>query len=151
LLLAGYYNFRRNVIVPNVSWGLLDHEADILVCSKQFYVTEIEIKISKSDLLADRNKRHGHVDRQNRIKYLYFAVPEKLLPFTEFLDESVGIFVVKEYVSGGFYIELHRKAKAKNKARPLDYYEYLQLCRLGVMRVWGLKRKIKFMEKLNSE
>lgn len=49
-------NIRKNIIVPNVSFGMYFkgygalHECDLLCLSKSGYATEIEIKIIKSDL-----------------------------------------------------------------------------------------------------
>lgn len=43
-------DIRKHIIVPNISWGAGLHECDLLVINKSGYATEIEIKISKSDL-----------------------------------------------------------------------------------------------------
>lgn len=54
LAVTGLLNFRVYTIVPNVSWGLgLGHECDLLALDQQRRFTEIEIKISKSDLVRD--------------------------------------------------------------------------------------------------
>ena len=71
---AKYMDPRVNLIVPNASWGLGLHECDLLVISKAGYASEVEIKVSKADLLRDREKRHGHAS--DRIKALWFALPE---------------------------------------------------------------------------
>jgi len=75
--LAQYFNFRNNVIVPNVSWGLLNHEADLLILNKSGYLTEIEIKRSWADFLADFRKRHTHED--TKVSWHYYAVPESIV------------------------------------------------------------------------
>lgn len=56
IVLMEYFGVNRNIIVPNVSWGLNLHECDLLIFSKSGYATEVEIKISKQDLLKDKNK-----------------------------------------------------------------------------------------------
>ena len=66
--LADYFGYRKNLIVPNVYWGLDMHECDLLVLSQAGYATEIEIKISIADLRADAKKVHGHRSG-GRIKY----------------------------------------------------------------------------------
>lgn len=71
------FDIRKNLVVCNVSWGLLNHEADMLVMSKAGYLTEIEIKRSLSDLKADFKKKHDHSHKL--IKKFYYAVPESLL------------------------------------------------------------------------
>ena len=60
--LAKYFDLRKNIIVTNVSWGMLLHEADLLILSKSGYLTEVEIKRSWSDFLADFKKTHTHDD-----------------------------------------------------------------------------------------
>ena len=49
--IAAYFGFRQNIIVPNISWGFMNHEADMFIVRKSGYAIEIEIKRSKSDLL----------------------------------------------------------------------------------------------------
>ena len=59
--LANHFNYRLNLIVPNISWGaFIWHECDLFIVSKAGYCTEIEIKISKSDLKKDFEKKHNH-------------------------------------------------------------------------------------------
>lgn len=67
--LAQYFGYRANVIVPKVSWGLLNHEADLLIMNKTGYLTEIEIKRSWADFLADFRKKHTHDD--SKVSWLY--------------------------------------------------------------------------------
>lgn len=59
---SGIFNKRNDIIVPNVSWGLLNHEADMVVMTKSGYLTEIEIKRSWEDFKADFKKPHEHKD-----------------------------------------------------------------------------------------
>ena len=49
------FNLRRNIVVPNVSWGLLSYEADFICCSKSGYLTEVEIKRSWEDFQKEYN------------------------------------------------------------------------------------------------
>ena len=44
IAIARSWNYRRHLIVPNVSWGFGVHECDLLVISPSGYATEIEIK-----------------------------------------------------------------------------------------------------------
>ena len=53
LLIVGnpvWCNIRTDIVVPNLSWGLLNHEADLAIIRKSGYLTEIEIKRSYQDL-----------------------------------------------------------------------------------------------------
>jgi len=60
IVLAGYFKFLTNLVIPNVSYGFLPYEADLLVLMKSGWVDEVEIKVSLSDLKADAKKRHTH-------------------------------------------------------------------------------------------
>lgn len=68
------FNRRDDIIVPNVSWGLIGYEADLLAINKTGQVTEVEIKRSMEDLLADFKKKHRH----NSATYFYYCVPESI-------------------------------------------------------------------------
>ena len=67
--LASYFGIRNNIIVPNVSWGMLDYEADLLIMNKTGYVTEIEIKRSWSDFWRILRKMNMHIRRRLSISF----------------------------------------------------------------------------------
>lgn len=129
------FNPRRNLIVPNVSWGLLLHEIDILVLRPSGVAIEIEIKVSKSDLIADKSKDHAH--NSDKISMLYFAVPSNLLVYSEHIPSHAGIIEVREDGVCRYY----RNAEEKSKYR-FTQEERFQLARLGTMRISSLKNKI---------
>lgn len=141
IAVAKWFNYRRHLIVPNVSWGLVNHECDLLVLSKSNYATEVEIKISRSDLIADKSKKHKHED--NMIKYLYFAIPAKMEKDIEHIPEHAGIIIVN---NSGFCREL-RKPTQNPKCRALTDKERYQMARLGALRIWNLKSKIIKLKK----
>ena len=102
IALMKYFNFRQNLIVPNIGWGIIDsymnslHECDLLVLSQANYAIEIEIKTNKYDLLRDNKKKHGHI--HNYIKFLYFAVPQDLQEMAlQNIPERAGLLIVKRY------------------------------------------------------
>lgn len=143
--LAGHFNYRQNLIVPNISWGMDIHECDLLVVSKSGYATEVEIKISKADLKKDAYKKHNHEDRFNRIRRLYFAIPESLSNCIEFIPERAGIIVCSRGVMYGENViccEVLREARINNTCKKFTDDERFNIARLGTMRIWGLKRKI---------
>lgn len=74
---SGKWDVRSCVMVPNVSWGLLWHEADFVSCSPAGRLTEVEIKRSWSDYKADFAKNHHHEDP--KVTYFYYCVPESLV------------------------------------------------------------------------
>jgi hypothetical protein len=137
--LARYFNWRNNLIVPNVSWGLWygEHEKDLFIVSECGFVTEVEIKISKSDLIKDKHKRNSmHFD--DRIRYLYFAIPDYLLESCQDLIPTLaGILTVTNEGK----VKKIRKAIVKSKYKLTDA-EKFKVARLGTMRIWNLKEKI---------
>lgn len=142
------FNIRQCVIVPNISWGLQIHECDLLIVTKSGYATEVEIKISLADLKKDAIKKHAHTSK--KIKYLYFAIPEKLLPHIEHIPAHAGIFVLKrcrynpdsDSVMEYSYVEKIREAQKNPQSRALTPSEITDVMRLGCMRIWRLKQTI---------
>lgn len=144
-----YFNPRQNIIVPNVSWGLWNkeyktlHECDIISLTGSSWATEIEIKVSKADLLKDNEKRHGHT--HNLIRRLYFAVPEEMKDFAlANIPERAGLIVVsaRRNANRG-YVEFAKECKINKQAVKWTDKQRFQLARLGAMRILGLKEKIK--------
>jgi hypothetical protein len=134
--LISYFSPTRNIIVPNVSWGMGLHECDLLVVTPTGCSYEIEIKIDKYDLKKDKLKYHEH--RSIKITRLYFALPSNLLPYVEHVPERAGIIEVAE---GGF-CNIIREAESKNTYRFTEE-ERTKLMRLGCLRILPLKRKVK--------
>jgi hypothetical protein len=152
LAIMRYLDFRKNIIVPNVSWGFGIHECDILSISKSGYATEVEIKVSKSDLKKDKDKRHKHYDVRERIKYLYFALPKELENCLEYVPERAGVIIVHKKENGYLQCEKIRDAQLNKDCRKLDDAEILMITRLGTIRLYGLKTKIlKLQNKLKGE
>ena len=145
--LARYFNYRTNIIVPNVSWGMFTHECDLLVLTPAGYATEVEIKTNKYDLLRDKKKKHGH--HSTRIKFLYFAIPEILAEYQEHIPDRAGIITL-DYYPGSTTL---RCKTIRNAKRNSDYKfsaeERYQLARLGTMRIWTLKNTIAGMSPLS--
>lgn len=138
LLLAESFDYRQNVIVPNVSWGMnLPYEADMVVLRKSGYAIEIEIKISAADIKADLQKRHQH--DSDLFKELWFAVPEKLenhdhIPLTAGI---ISVYWDDRFRS--YRARITRGAYINKTARKWDDKKQLALCRLGAIRTWPLK------------
>lgn len=148
--LSRFLNFRINLIVPNVSWGMFSHECDLIRLTPAGYCSEIEIKVSLSDLKKDKEKKHNHFDggrygyNPNKIKYLYFAIPEYLEQHIEHIPERAGILVVREY-QFNWGLELRTgeiRAPKKQSNYKFSEAERIKLLSLMAMRIWGLKRKL---------
>lgn len=135
LALANYFGIRENLIVPNVSWGLGVHECDLLVLSKSGYCTEVEIKISLSDLKKDLSKHHSH--KSDKIKYLYFCIPSYLAKHIEFIPNNAGILIINSNHKIFKIFEPTRNITAIK----LNDEEKFIVARLGALRIWDLKSK----------
>ena len=132
--LANYFDIRRNIVVPNIYWGFLHYEADLVICTPSGYLYEIEIKTTKNDLKQESKKKHNHVSKY--FKKLYFAIPEKLLGYAFLIPLQAGIITVSE--SG--FCRKTKEAHNNLNINPLKIEEKFNLARLGTMRIWKLYR-----------
>ena len=133
-----YFDYLVNLIVPNVHWGLDLHECDLLILSKAGYATEVEIKTSRADLIADKKKKHGH--HSKRIKYLYFAIPDYMVKDIEHIPERAGIIVVYSTGDSRGRCYKMRKPKYNSDVRKFTEAERCKMARLGALRIWDLMR-----------
>ena len=141
LAIAKSFGTGQNIIVPNVSWGfLLPYVADLLILTKSNYLWEIEIKVSRGDLLRDGKKYHQH-DSQ-KVRELWFAIPKKLECCADKILNRAGVFIV--HPNG--YVTVHKTPTINRLACKLSDKECFKLARLGALRVWTLKKKIYEME-----
>ena len=166
---APYY-IRNNIVIPNVDWGFLNHEADLLIINKTKRLVEIEIKRSWSDFMADFKKSHTHFDK--KLSYLYYAVPysiaervfnwlyvgefkcdnwgfrynkSNVTEYTERNPHKCGLIIYGSAEEVGNY--KYPLANLNVAARPMNDYklstdEELKLLRLLGMRIWNLKKKL---------
>ena len=137
IALMKYIGPRKNIVIPNVSWGFNMHECDLLVVSGAGYLTEVEIKISAADLKKDVGKTHGHWD--DRIKYLYFAIPEKLKTHTEYIPQRAGVLLVNDKKR---VVKIRDAVKNKNCMK-MSSAELITLYRLGCLRILSLCENVK--------
>ena len=139
LILAKHFNIRQVILVPNVSWGMLEYETDLLMLSKSNYATEIEIKVDKYDLINDIKKKHTH--NSKLIHYLYFAIPDYLEEYIEHVPVHAGILII-DRTYGKAYVRTLRVAK-KHRVPKWTVEQRIQLMRLSTLRIWSLKDKLK--------
>ncbi len=145
-------NFRQNIVVPNVQFGIRRylsernglemrdydelHECDILKVTPSGYATEYEIKVSKGDFMADKKKKHKHGSRF--ISMFYYVVPDYLFDFAKNnLPNGCGLGC---YSKGDvrFVVE----AEYRKDCFKWTDEEMFKLARLGTMRIYGLKKNI---------
>ena len=138
------FDFRRYSVVPNVSWGLLEYEVDLLCLSRNGVFHDVEIKTSKADMASDLKKRRFHND--HRVGRLWYAYPKYLLDSViELVPEWAGIVVVAVYLHDKKFKYLSKVVcRPRPKRRPVvnaqrnptndEIQKFLQL---GVMRMWS--------------
>ncbi len=147
IAVSDFFGTRENLIVPNISWGLHLHECDLVVMRPSRFLYEVEIKVSKGDMKADLAKKHHHSDE--KIKRLYFAIPEELKANIDLIPEHAGIIICyRSKYDGEIGTYLHRPAKDIPGSRKLTAEEVIALSRLGLMRLFKLKKKVRDYKEL---
>jgi hypothetical protein len=142
-----YIGVRQNVIVNGISWGIdvgtkLMHECDLLSLTKYNYASEIEIKISRADLLKDKSKKHNH--DHSHIKHLWFAVPKKLKEIAlQEIPERAGLYLLHKWEDGRITVHLEKYAIPRKDAVKWSDKERNDLMRLGTMRIITLKKQVQ--------
>lgn len=144
------YDMRTHIMVPNISWGLLDHEADMLIVRQTGYCIEYEIKRSFSDFVKDFDKwkwkRDGRTLRN--IKEFWYVFPEKLWlkrrdEITPIMPKFAGILIICKDDKGNLpWSKEIRSPVPDSNVKPLNAKQILKVASLGTMRIWNLKRQI---------
>jgi hypothetical protein len=147
------FDFTRYSVVPNVSYAVLSNgEADLLCLSGSGVFHEVEIKVSKSDLIADKKKRRGHENRL--VAYTWFAVPVELESVAlQHVPERFGIVVVEHWpnphgyawMAGRTQTRVVRKARKwtqPGSRKPSDT-EVIRFLRTGVIRMWSRRTGVE--------
>lgn len=141
------FNYIKNIVAFNVNgWGgklPIWHECDMLILSKAGYLTEIEIKRSWTDFLADFKKRHSH-ESQGLIKYFFYAVPSSIVnKVIEYINNNnIACNGVYSYTEELYIREHGVNSSATRNYRKLTLEERLELARYGAMRSVMLKKKL---------
>ncbi len=147
IAVARHFGIRKNLIVPNVALGIKIHECDLLIITKSGLAYEVEIKVSKADLIADLSKKHHHNDE--RIKRLYFAIPKEIESEIEKIPPEAGVLTIErrwvrdicQKLILHACVKCIREAKNKSNYKFSDKEKYA-VARLGTMRIWELKKKL---------
>lgn len=127
---ARFFNARMNLPVARIKDGLGIHECDVLILTKAGYGIEVEIKVSKQDILNEQKKKHNH--HSDKIKKLYFAIPKKLQKYMDSIPHKAGVITVAE----GGYCRIERVAEVNEDAKPWSPSDIYQHARLGALRYW---------------
>lgn len=134
----------KNIVVANVSWSFFPwHEADLVRVTPAGYGTEVEIKVTKADLIADKVKRRWSLPMPNLIREMYFAGPLELEEaMLEHVPALAGIIVVeKRIVNEGerneyplYVTKVIRRPSVNKAARKWTPDEQQKLLRLAYLR-----------------
>lgn len=152
---SGWWDKRSSTIIPNLSWGLLNHEADFCIINKTGYLTEVEIKRSYEDLKKDFKKHVFHDD--DRVSRFYYCLPislkeraEKL--FDEQKDKLISFYgcapdsVAVEHIPAVIYYDEEGKLTSggwpeRFNTRKLFLEERDKIGRLMSLRYWDVVTK----------
>lgn len=159
----GPFEYRRQyVAVPNLA-QTFSWEADLVVCSKAGWLTEVEVKISVSDWKQDKLKHKWTLlpDRGgwNRVRRFYYAAPMDLARrWEEFgIPDFAGVIGVgtrPTHYRGKVYGEenCHEilRPATDRPARKATEKEMVEMGRLASMRAWTLSYRAIFSEEFYS-
>lgn len=141
----------KYTIIPHLSFGLLNHEADLAIIDQQGRLTEIEIKRSLADLRADFKKEVFHCDE--RVYKFYYCLPASIMEeafavFDQHEEKIKMLYGEKEYRLPAvlFFDEegniFHLGGKARTKGRALTMEERVKVLRLMSIKYWDLRKKL---------
>lgn len=140
IAVAKHFDYRRNLIVPNVYWGLgLNYEADLVVLRRSNWALEVEIKVTASDIKADSKKKFNH--DSDLFRQLYFAVPVGLIENAG-IPERAGIISVEQTKWGDLRCKVVRISESNPGARKWTPETRQKLYELAAMRTWTLKQHL---------
>ena len=139
-----YFNTSK-LITTNITAGkIVSHECDILIVNKSNYLLEFELKVSKTDLLADLKKQHRH--KCKNIRQTYFVIPVELKECISLIPIDFGVIVVKRQIiekydgEEVYYLCQIKRKPLTNKTNKITSDMFLELSRLASMRYWTCKK-----------
>ena len=145
LALTGWFGVQRYVMIPNLSYALLPYECDLAILTTSGYLYEIEIKVSKSDMIRDSKKHKWRNDYYNSsgnlIRKMWFAIPFYLERDIEYIPDIAGILIVDNPERSRLFGEIReiRKPKINKLSHRLTAQQQFRFARCGVFRMWNLK------------
>jgi hypothetical protein len=119
---------------------MINHECDLLIVTPGGTCSEVEIKISREDLLADKLKRHNHPS-SGLIHKLWFALPHYMEDCIEHIPSEAGVLLVNGYHRNN--VRVVREPQLRKVAK-WSVEQKLKLYRLASMRTWSLKQSVKY-------
>lgn len=152
------FDWRRNVVVPNLSWGMgLGWEIDLGVLSDAGWLTEVEIKVSLADFKRDASKYRHQLEAsphaETKIRRKFFAMPHEInqkrfgyeVRSDYPLPEGCGLIVVSGGPNGDS-AKITQEATINPSARKLRPDEQRDMLRLGYIRFWAQRDATTFAQ-----
>jgi hypothetical protein len=139
----------HEIIVPNSC--VLGWEADVISVNRTGFVSEFEVKVSRSDFKAEAKKEHRRLltdpVQKSRLfgdvvhprpNYFYFAVPVGLVAPEEVPDYAGLLYVHKQVEGHHLYYGTASEVKAPKRLHreKITDAQRLQLARALTMRYW---------------
>ena len=155
LALFKEFDFRKKLIITNITplSRMLKFECDLLVLSESNFATGFEIKISASDLKNDLKKKHIYQLNENKekcqrkyfnkFKYFNYVVPLHLeKKALEQIPDFCGLYIYDQKQPKKRQLYCVKKPSKIFNYKWTDNEKY-NIARLGTMRIFSLKNKIK--------
>ena len=145
----------KNIVIPNVSFArtscrikkydkdgcLIEyeypfkgvrHEADLIWINENDYLTEVEIKFSYSDFLADFKKKEKHLTKYT--KAVYYAFPHNMYKRNE---EKIRKVLTEKFQKAGIII-VNTEEMAVDIIKNAEYFKVEKIpieVKIGLMRI----------------
>jgi hypothetical protein len=149
-------------VVDNCSWT--GHECDLLVVTHNMHVVDVEIKISRSDLKADKDKAKwwhrgfGHwatgkyveaprvaLPYPMRVWKHYYALPKDVWrdDMMEHVQKNSGVLLLSPPRNTGerIHVDCIKRAKPDRTAYRLTMFDLVDVARLASLRMWDAYSK----------
>jgi hypothetical protein len=125
---------KRNLACENVDY-LLAWECDVLSLNKTGYLSEFEVKVSRSDFLAEKKKVRKWqllIERNEWAcpNYFWYVCPEGLISETEVPEYAGLIYVSTEG------LEIYKSAKLLHKGKKDLDKVLTKFCRITTERIY---------------
>lgn len=150
------YGLKSKLFTLRITYApeITKHECDVLIVSKSNYLTEIEIKVSLSDLKKDLEKWHKHSNE--KLKYQYFAIPKYLEKHIDLIPENFGIIIVEKVEACSTFCRktplyhTHYRVRELKKAPINPIFCKFKLSNEGLLNLYRL-HSYKFWNSLKRE
>jgi hypothetical protein len=143
-----FNTFGECLCVPNCGWA--GYEADLLVVTRSLKLIDVEIKLSKDDLKADKHKGKWQVwnraahERQplaypRRVWKHYVAVPEDLWQdsWLEHCQLVSGVLLVRRWGRNGDVRSIRRAKADPTGSYTLTNSDVVHIAKLASFRMWN--------------